>query len=259
MSINSNKNHPIVLERRLGELTADHPASSSIHESPLTVFAKHTVHPGMEPAFQAWVRDMTDLQRNHFAGFRGAEVVKPTCCGCHEYVSIFRYDNYNHLQEWMNSPERKNMLDKAQVFSAAPVLLTYHSLEYWFVGNDVQLETSTTLSDTSTGGGEPTTAVVVIAPPKKWKMALVTFFVIYIQSSLLTPLVAMIPKLPKLVRGAITIAIIVALTTYLIMPLVTKYLLNAWLFRPVVPNQQKTTSTVKKTTTTTTKDDSTTL
>jgi antibiotic biosynthesis monooxygenase (ABM) superfamily enzyme len=177
------------------------------------VFARQKLKRGKEHLFESWLKDMAALQREKFPGYMGSEVIRPACCETNEYVSIFRYDQYENLQRWMDSEERAQMLERTCVFGEEPIVTTYHSLEYWFVGSK----------------GEPSTSLAK-KPPSREKMALVTFLVIWANVHFLVPLVGKIPKLPPLALEALSTAIIVILTTYLWMPIVTKYILYWWLF-----------------------------
>lgn len=111
------------------------------------------------------------------------------------------------------------MLEKAQEFAQEPPIMSYHSLEYWFVGNESNKDDD-----------ETPAAHLRNKPPSREKMATVTFLVIWGQSQALGPLVARIPNLPAWFAQALTVFLIVALTTYIIMPIVTKYILHWWLF-----------------------------
>jgi antibiotic biosynthesis monooxygenase (ABM) superfamily enzyme len=199
-----------IIERRRGEIPPEHQSNET---GPLTVFARHMLNPGAESQFKAWVREITHLMQTQFPGFLGAEIVRPTCnCDSNEYVSIFRFDNYAHLQTWMDSKERQAMLEKTQTFEQEPLLTSYHSLEYWFVS------------------GEENAAAGPVKPPSREKMAFVTFLVIWLQAHYIPPNIGKIPGIPSLLAEAMSIFIIVLLTTYVIMPIVTKYILRWWLF-----------------------------
>lgn len=214
-TIHDGSSHAII-ERRRGEIPPEHQSDET---GPLTVFARHMLNPGAESQFKAWVREITNLMQTKFPGFLGVEIVRPTCnCDSNEYVSIFRFDNYEHLQTWMDSKERQAMLEKTQTFEREPLLTSYHSLEYWFVS-----------------GNEEDAATGPVKPPSREKMAFVTFLVIWLQAHFIPPNVGKIPGIPFLLAEAISIFIIVFLTTYIIMPIVTKYILRWWLF----PNPNK--------------------
>ena len=173
---------------------------------PLTVFARHNIIPGREKDFEQWVKEMASLQHG-LPGYLSSELIRPTG-NSQEYVSIFRYDNYAHLEEWMNTSKRAEMVERANAFSTKPIQLSYHSLEYWFVS-------------------EPSQKAQL--PPPRWKMMIVTFLTIWAQLQFVPDLVGLWKELPFKVAEALTTLIIVILTTYLWFPILTR-VLAFWLF-----------------------------
>ena len=61
-------------------------------------------------------------------------------------------------------------------------------------------------------------------------MALLSFLVIWVQVSLLVPVISGWMDAPFAVTAAVSVALIVLMTTYLFMPFVTK-LVRGWLYR----------------------------
>ena len=172
---------------------------------PVTVFARHTVRPGREPAFRAWLAGISEACRS-YDGYQGTELLRPFSGSTSEFVAVFRFDTREQLQAWMDSREHGHWLQRAREFSDSPARLDYHSLEFLF--------------DPARRHGRF---------PTRHKMALVTFLVIW-------PLVHFIPSNLARVLGArpllvelCAVAAIVLLMTYLLMPLVTK-MLARWLF-----------------------------
>lgn len=145
---------------------------------PLTVMVKHYLRPDKLDAFSQWCRQMQKLSRR-FEGYIDTEIIRPTCVDeSDEYVAIFRYGNYQHLRAWMESTERKTMIDRITEFSSAnSVVYAFHSLEHWFsASNDKDGEENnpshTSDKKNKAGGG----------PPPKYKMVVVTTAVIYTQT-----------------------------------------------------------------------------
>lgn len=195
-------------ERRL----YDEPPTESL-KGPLTVFAKAKVVKAKVKLYETWAQEIAHIQRARYEGFLGSEVIKPMGGDSNEFVTIFRYDTYEHLQLWMDSQERDSFLQRTCEFTEEPVQVAYHSLAYWFVQDEA---TASTL-------------------PPKHKMSMVTFLVIWFQVHFIPPLVGRIPNLPALAGEALTTALIVVLTSYLILPIVTTRVLAWWLF----PKQKK--------------------
>ena len=186
-------------------------AGESIHcnscpnetSQPLTVFAKHSIIPGKEKEFEAWVKEMIVVQK-HSPGYLSSELIRPAVSE-QEYISIFRYDSYRNLQKWMACKERDEMIEKTSAFSSKPLIISFHSLEYLFVSEQGRI------------------------PPARWKSAIITFLVIFAQLQFLPTLVGYIPNLPVKLAEAITTAIIVILATYVLLPITTR-LFAFWLF-----------------------------
>ncbi|KAL3929984.1 MAG: hypothetical protein SGBAC_011968 [Bacillariaceae sp.] len=203
-----------ILERRqYAEGAARHHYSDG-EDGGLTVFAKHKVIRGKESQFQKWTKEINQVLSN-FEGYQGAETVRPTTCQLNEYVNIFRFDNYDHLQLWMDSPKRQEFLERTNEFDEEPIETSYHSLEYWFVQDQTD--------------GKPATG-----PPSKEKMVVVTFLLIWLQVHFIGPAYGSL-DIPDLLAQALTVLTVVIGTTYLWMPITTKHLVNWWLF----PNPDK--------------------
>jgi hypothetical protein len=176
----------------------------------VTVIARHQVDPGKEGAFESWMAGIT-ADCKEFSGYLGTEVIRPVAGDSGEHVCIFRFATYAELQAWIESRERHRWLEETGSFSSRPIEpLRYHSLEFWFVPEAERR------SERSTA-------------PSRHKMALVTFAVIW-------PMVHFIPRLvaggvpgPPLALEALSVAVIVLLMTYVVMPLATR-VLRPWLF-----------------------------
>lgn len=174
-------------------------------QDPVTVLAHHTVRPGDEGEFERWMQGISSASAR-FPGYLGTEVISPLESTENVFVSIFRFDNYAHLDAWLKSEEREAWLEQTHVYSDDEPRLHYHSLEFLF-------------SPEEHAG----------RVPAKWKMALVTFAVIW-------PLVHFVPRGidaalhgPPLVMEVTSVGAIVLLMTYAVMPTVTR-LLARWLF-----------------------------
>jgi uncharacterized protein len=191
-------------------------APSENLKGPLTVFAKAKVVKAKVKLYETWAREVAQFQRARYEGFLGSEVIKPMGVDSNEFVTIFRYDTYEHLQRWMDSQERDLFLQRTREFTEEPVQVAYHSLAYGCYVQDDIATTSSTL-------------------PSKHKMSIVTFLVIWLQVHFIPPLVSRIPNLPELASEALTTALIVVLTSYLILPIITTRVLAWWLF----PKQKK--------------------
>ena len=178
---------------------------------PLTVVAKHQIREDHRESFILWCREISALARG-FRGYISAEVIKPMSSSeSHEYLTIFRFDNYAHLRVWMNSTERADMYERVLEISEHPSVYSFHFLEHWFPSDHT--------TPKEEGGG----------PPRKYKMVLVTTVIIYSLNCwvpIVTKMVA--PSVNTYLRGFFNTLIIVIIAAYTIFPVVTR-LLAFWL------------------------------
>ena len=190
---------------------------------PLTVMAKHHVRPDKLHVFADWCREMQHRSRQ-FAGYIDTELIRPTCIESDEYVAIFRYDSYEHLKKWMESKERKEMIERVPEFSSTnSVVYAYHSLEHWFSSSGDEEESQ----NTGLNAAKP-----AAGPPPKYKMVVVTTAIIYTQTLWVPKVLNRMlgdANLHRNVMGLLTVMCIVWLATYVLFPVVTR-LLAFWLF-----------------------------
>ncbi|MBT8492483.1 MAG: antibiotic biosynthesis monooxygenase, partial [Deltaproteobacteria bacterium] len=165
--------------------------------------ARHKVTPGKVALFEKWQGGISEACLA-FPGYLGTEVIRPVG-GSHDFVVIFRYDTYEHLESWMSSAVRAEWIARTSEFSEEPPRVDFHSLEFWFSPERHQGRA-----------------------PARYKMALVTFAVIW-------PLVHFVPRLvsdrlggASLVSEVTSVGIIVLLMTYVVMPTAT------WALRPLL-------------------------
>jgi len=174
----------------------------------VTVCVAWKIRPGQEQAFEEWLAGVGQVAAA-FAGHQGLNVLRPAETGSSEYVYIFRFDSYAHLQAWEESDERQRWVAKAQALTeGSPRKQVMTGLEYWF-----------TLPEAP---GAP-------APPRL-KMATITLLAIYpLSLALPAALAPLLEPVPPLLRGLLISALLVLLMTYVVMPRVTR-LFAAWLY-----------------------------
>ena len=136
-----------------------------------------------------------------------------------EYVIIFRFNNYDNLTKWENSPIRNEWLQKGRkLVETDPNVQKMTGLEFWF---------------TPYFKDEISSPLIPLQPPPRYKMVIVTIPVISILLLTLVPqihfMIEML-EIPFPIRLVNAITITVLLMTYVIMPLLTK-LLKPWLFK----------------------------
>lgn len=74
------------------------------------------VKPGQQDAFLQWYRRISAIQAR-FEGFQGYKFEPPIPGVQDDWVTILRFDSDIHLDAWLNSEERKHILQEADMFS----------------------------------------------------------------------------------------------------------------------------------------------
>jgi uncharacterized protein len=174
---------------------------------PVTVIVKHRVIPGKEVEYEVWAQGITEAARK-FDGYLGVNFIRPSDSQSDEYVLIFKFNSYESMQRWEESPERNLWRSKRKHLTIdEPEIHRYKGWDYWF-----------TL---------PPTAKV--APPR-YKMALITLISLYPLALFLPMLLhPLIGWLPVAIVVFITAAVIVPLMLYFVMPTMVK-LFSWWLY-----------------------------
>jgi antibiotic biosynthesis monooxygenase (ABM) superfamily enzyme len=177
------------------------------------------VKPGHEAFYEQFLEGII-AAASGFPGHLGVEVFRPESATAGEYRIVYRFDNAQHLRQWLDSDEHAVWLERAEPHAIGPTRTNFVTgLESWF-----------TLPDRP---GTP--------PPPPYKMALLTWITIF---PLITGIVAatgpLLEGLPLVLRLGITTAVAVPLMTWVVMPRVTR-LLRGWLYpdhRPPPPRRE---------------------
>jgi antibiotic biosynthesis monooxygenase (ABM) superfamily enzyme len=115
------------------------------------------VAPGHEDAFRAWQTRIAATEAS-FAGFQGVRLEPPIPGVQADWTTAVRFDSNEHLQTWLNSPQRRRLLDEAATFGAESHVRTVRGgFEGWF-----------------TFGAPPRPA-----SPPGWKQNMVVLLVLY--------------------------------------------------------------------------------
>lgn len=83
-----------------------------------TVIIGQKVRRGYEREFEAWQLDMNS-RAAAYPGFLGAEINPPTAVQS-DWVVVFRFDSIAHVQAWINSATRQQMLADGGMFFEGP-------------------------------------------------------------------------------------------------------------------------------------------
>ncbi|MFL5265542.1 MAG: antibiotic biosynthesis monooxygenase [Stellaceae bacterium] len=102
------------------------------HAAAVSVVISSRVKSGEEAAFRAWEQRIATAQAQS-PGFQGYRFEPPIPGVQDDWLAILRFDTEHNLQAWLESPERKKLLEEA-----APFLEEFHTrmvrsgFEQWF-------------------------------------------------------------------------------------------------------------------------------
>lgn len=182
--------------------------SPDLIEHHVTAVIAHLLKPGREKAYEDWMREIIPVAKT-FPGYLGVNILRPQAGGHPEYIIVLHFDHYAHLQNWLDSNDRQDLIQRTKpLVQEAEKVQVLTGLETWF-----ELPKRPQRS-----------------PPKRYKMALLTWLGVFVTMSvvsrLLQPLLA---PLPLLMTQFMTIGVVVFCLTYIIMPRLT-HLFRKWLY-----------------------------
>ncbi len=173
----------------------------------VTVVVRRTIRPEAVEVFEQWLRGVIDVASG-FEGHGGVEVIRPAPDHGDDWVLVFRFDTEAQLAAWDASPERREWLEKVEPMTVSSSVERVTGLEHWF-----------------TLPGHAGTR-----PPPSWKMATVTVVGLYPLVLWVAPLLGTgFAWLPGAVATLATVIVMVALMTWMVMPLLVR-LFRPWLF-----------------------------
>jgi uncharacterized protein len=179
-----------------------------VSDEPVTVLISRRVRRGREAEFERWLAEVR-VAAVAFPGHQGATVIRPTDPARPDYVIVFRFDTPAHLEAWRRSEVRGRLMDRsAGLAEEPPQERTLSGMETWF----------------TLPGGQ------ILRPPPRWKMWLLSSAAIYPLINLVT-LVAtpFLGHLALPLRFLVTIPVMGALMTWLVMPFLTRRF-SRWLY-----------------------------
>ncbi|MFZ6048987.1 antibiotic biosynthesis monooxygenase [Pseudomonas sp. CR3202] len=171
----------------------------------VTLLIRHRIKQGQEQQYEAWLRRIIAIAKG-YPGHLGIDVVRDRKDGLHLFTSILRFASTAQLQAWLDSAERRQLVEEVSPLLADGDQLEINpEREFWF-----------------------TPAPADMPQPPRWKQACVTFLVI-LPLALLVPLLwqplfRLWPWLGGYVPSNVVITLsIVMLVVYLFMPPVTRF------------------------------------
>ena len=185
------------------------PETQGAKPEPVTAIFARIVKSDRIQDFEAWLKGINEVVRQ-FDGYLGTDVIRPGGHARPEYVTILRFENYDDIKQWQESPDRAEWIEKSNDMTVGdPHLQEAHGLESWF-----------TLPGRQTA----------VLPPAKYKMAVLTVATIYPLILLVGTALALPPQgLPPLIATLITVIVVGTSMTYFVMPWITR-LFQFWLF-----------------------------
>lgn len=125
--------------------------------APVTAIISMRVKPGQEVAFQEWQRRIAAAEAK-FDGFSGYRLDPPVPGVQDDWTTMLRFDSDAHLDAWLNSDQRKRLLEEAPRFSTEFHTRKVHTgFDSWFTGGK--------------GAGAE--------PPPAWKQNMVVLLTLY--------------------------------------------------------------------------------
>ncbi|MEU9378826.1 antibiotic biosynthesis monooxygenase [Streptomyces sp. NPDC048255] len=97
----------------------------------VTVVVSHRVHPDQVDDFLAWQHRMSQ-EESKFEGFRGSELFRPVEGLQDEWTTLYRYDNAAHLDAWLVSDRRQELLAEGEKFDDFKLRTIDNSFGSWF-------------------------------------------------------------------------------------------------------------------------------
>lgn len=177
-----------------------------------SVVINHQILDGKQKQYEDWLNEICPICRS-FTGNIDWQIIRPIPNLTFIYTVIIRFDTIENLKNWMESEERKNLIQKAKPFLAkGDKYLIQSGLDFLFENENEKQKV-----------------------PVRWKQYLVTWSAIY-PLSLLIPLIVL-PILKtvnfpenKFISSLFVSGCIVFIMVYWLMPNYTK-LIKKWLYK----------------------------
>ncbi|MFJ5548888.1 antibiotic biosynthesis monooxygenase [Streptomyces sp. NPDC093225] len=97
----------------------------------VTAVITHRVPPDRVDDFLTWQRRMSEAE-SRFEGFRGTEMFRPIEGLQDEWTTLYRFDSAQHLDAWITSTERRELLAEGREFSDFQLTAIDNSFGSWF-------------------------------------------------------------------------------------------------------------------------------
>ena len=143
---------PMLVGRDDVHLVSDYQAG--VLPAPVSAVISARIKPGREDAYREWGRRIAAAQAKS-PGFQGYRCEPPVPGVQEDWLTILRFDSEANLQTWLNSPERKKLLEESEAFTdECHTRIVRTGFDQWFEGQGA-------------------------APPPWWKQNMVVLLVLY--------------------------------------------------------------------------------
>lgn len=176
-----------------------------------SVVISHHILDGKQEEYEKWLTEIVPLTK-HLKGFIDHQIVRPIPNLTFIYTVIIRFDTIENLKKWMESDDRKKLIEKANpLFRKNDNYKIKTGLDFLFENENIA------------------------KVPVRWKQFLVTWSAIYPLSILIPLLLLPFLRLLKIPTnhyfdGLLISGSVVFLMVYVVMPNYTK-LIRKWLFK----------------------------
>jgi uncharacterized protein len=181
-------------------------------ESGATAVITHRIQTGFESQYENWLREIGPICRSS-KGILDWQIIRPIPGMTFTYTIVIRYDSHENLHAWMNSKERKDLIEKVHsILATGDDFYINSGLDFWFT---------------------PEGAKATV--PVRWKQFLITWSAIF-PLVLVTPLVLLPPlrlvSVPQneYFEALLVSGVVVFLMIYVVMPHYTR-MVKDWLFK----------------------------
>jgi antibiotic biosynthesis monooxygenase (ABM) superfamily enzyme len=181
------------------------------NEDNATVVITHRVKNERAASYEAWLNEIVPLSKT-YPGHLGVSIIRPVSGATVTFTVIIRFDTRDHLLAWMQSEDRKRLIEKVRpCLEEDDKFFVRSGLDFWFTPEGAKARL-----------------------PTRWKQFLVTWSAIYPLVLVAFPSVESAMHqfaMPdnRYLRTLIVSGIVVLLMVYIVMPRYTK-LVHRWLF-----------------------------
>jgi len=180
-------------------------------EQTATVVISHHVKDDAKNNYEAWLKEIIPVSKG-YPGHLGVGIVHPVPGATVTYTVIIRFDTRKNLLTWMQSEDRKKLIEKVQPYLIDDDQFFVRSgLDFWFTPEEAKAKL-----------------------PTKWKQFLITWSAIFPLVLTISALVDWLSTFTQLSLNhelkvlSITF-LVVFMMVYVVMPRYTK-LVHQWLF-----------------------------